>query len=92
MGYHLATLLALHEHFRTVSHNPVPQFLFIDQPSQAFFPERWQSDTQNENAAGEPEMDSDDIARVKKIFIALSEAVKRTRGGLQIVLIDHVSK
>ncbi|MDC4206088.1 MAG: DUF3732 domain-containing protein [Candidatus Manganitrophus sp.] len=41
MGYHIATLLALHEHFLSVSESngssPVPQFLIIDQPSQAFF-------------------------------------------------------
>ena len=40
-GYHIATLLALHEHFLNVSHNPGPQFLIVDQPSQAFFPEGW---------------------------------------------------
>ena len=41
MGYHIATLLALHEHFLGVGHNPVPQFLIVDQPSQAFFPKGW---------------------------------------------------
>lgn len=94
MGYHIATLLALHEHFLSVSHNPVPQFLIIDQPSQAFFPEGWppraaQGEKSNE---AEPPMPSDDIARVNSIFRALSEASIRTKNRLQIIVIDHADE
>lgn len=94
MGYHIATLLALHEHFLGVSHNPVPQFLIIDQPSQAFFPEGWppraaQGEKSNE---AEPPMPSDDIARVNSIFRALSEASIRTKNRLQIIVIDHADE
>jgi hypothetical protein len=92
MGYHIATILALHEHFRTVKHNAIPQFLFIDQPSQAFFPERMQAAKKAKDTNDEPEMDSDDMARVKRIFDALSDAVIRTNHGLQIILIDHVGE
>jgi len=93
MGYHVAALLALHEYFLTVNHNVVPQFLFIDQPSQAFFPERWKAErVAKDKGMEEPDLDSDDIARVKKVFEALSEAVKRTKKGLQIVLIEHVGE
>jgi hypothetical protein len=45
MGYHLATLLALHEYFISLNFSHVPQFLVIDQPSQVYFPERWLEDT-----------------------------------------------
>ena len=94
MGYHIAALLALHEHFLSVSNHsssPSPQFIFIDQPSQAFFPERWSVKVeQREN--DDPELDSDDIARVQRIFRALSEAVRRTKGRLQIILIEHVGE
>lgn len=92
MGYHIAMMLALHEHFRTVKHNAIPQFLFIDQPSQAFFPERMQGDEKGKKQDEEPEIDSDDMVRVKGIFRALSEAVIRTKLGLQIILIDHVGE
>ena len=91
MGYHIATLLALHEHFLEMSDassTPVPQFLFIDQPSQAFFPERWSID----RSKREPEMAQDDVVRVRRIFLALSEAVRRTKKRLQIILIDHVGE
>src|SRR5205823_8541150 len=43
VGYHVAGLLALHEHFISLIHNPVPRFLVIDQPSQVYFPEAWPS-------------------------------------------------
>lgn len=44
VGYHIAGLLALHEHFISLSHNHVPRFLVIDQPSKSISPRlgrRW---------------------------------------------------
>jgi uncharacterized protein DUF3732 len=37
LGYHLAILLALHKHFSQQS-RPVLHFLFLDQPSQVYYP------------------------------------------------------
>ena len=93
MGYHVATLLALHEHFLTVSHNPVPQYLVIDQPSQAFFPEALLPRSAGRKK-GEPEpvMSSDDIARVNRIFRALAAASNRTNSRIQIIIIDHADE
>ena len=94
MGYHVAALLALHEHFIKLGEregSPVPQFLFIDQPTQAFFPERLGARAKQEKPE-EPEMDSDDVARVQRIFRAVSEAIQRTRSRLQIIIIDHVGE
>lgn len=85
MGYHVATLLALHEHFRDVEHNPVPKFLMIDQPSQAFFPEGIMA---AKRAKGEKRV-SDDLQRLQRLFKTLSDAVTRTKGGLQIILLEH---
>ena len=90
MGYHLAVLLSLHEYFLLISDagsSPVPQFLFVDQPSQAFFPERWKT-----VGTEEPELDSDDVARVQRIFKALSSAIVRTKKRLQIIVIEHVGE
>jgi hypothetical protein len=93
MGYHIAALLALHEHFLTVANSPVPQFLVIDQPSQAFFPERLREGRAGgKKTAIEPAMSSDDMARVHRIFAALSEASRRTENRLQIVVIDHADE
>jgi hypothetical protein len=93
MGYHVAALLALHEHFLDLSDlgsSPVPQFLFFDQPSQAYFPERLSA--KKESTVTESESESDDVTRVQRIFRALSEAIVRTKKRLQIVVIDHVGE
>lgn len=37
VGYHLSTVLSLQQHFIRRS-RPVPSFLVLDQPTQAFFP------------------------------------------------------
>ncbi|MCX4966163.1 DUF3732 domain-containing protein [Streptomyces sp. NBC_00654] len=37
IGYHLVAHLALHTYLRR-SNRPVPGFLMLDQPTQAFFP------------------------------------------------------
>ncbi len=85
MGYHLATLLSLHELFLSVPHSPVPQFLVIDQPSQAFFPELLMGKGRKRDA----NLASDDIARVNLIFKALADAVKRTSKKVQIIVLEH---
>ena len=38
VGYHLIAHFALHRWFAE-RHRPVPRFVFIDQPSQVYFPE-----------------------------------------------------
>lgn len=88
MGFHIATLLALHEHFRNVDHNPVPKFLIIDQPSQAFFPENL-SNLRGKKKDVKTHRTSDDMERLQRLFKALSEAIKRTDNGLQIILLEH---
>lgn len=90
MGYHVAVLLALHEHFLTVTHSPVPQFLIVDQPSQAFFPEASRPAKAKAAANPEPSMSSDDMARVHQIFAALAEASARTKNRLQGTLNNTV--
>lgn len=79
MAYHISTALALQELFLRNASHPVPNFLFFDQPSQAYFPE-----------LNEEEMiKGDDIERVKRIFKALNEAILRTKGNLQIIVLEH---
>ncbi|MFF1681539.1 DUF3732 domain-containing protein [Streptomyces sp. NPDC058256] len=39
IGYHLVAHLALHTYFLR-ERRPVPRFLMLDQPTQAFFPEK----------------------------------------------------
>lgn len=89
MGYHVATLLALHEHFISLEHSPVPEFLFIDQPSQVYFPEGWSEDADGKMPPG---TSTDDVAKVQMVFKALAEAINRTKKRLQIIVIDHAGE
>lgn len=75
LGVHLITYFALQKYF-IKSKRPVPNFLFIDQPSQVYFP----SDVD--------EADTDTV-EVKKIYDFIFERVKELCGGLQIIIVDH---
>lgn len=66
MGYHIATLLALHEYFVDLKWNPVPQFLIIDQPSQVYFPEKIIQNQSEQEADLTPNYKQEDIVRVQK--------------------------
>jgi hypothetical protein len=83
VGYHVACLLALHEHFIALSNSPVPRFLVIDQPSQVYFPEAWPSldDAPCEKSA--------DIDGVHRIFEALSKFLKFLPDPFQIIVTEH---
>lgn len=88
VGYHVAGLLALHEHFISLSHNPVPRFLVIDQPSQVYFPEAWPS--MEESPSGQSEIHgSADIDGVRRIFSALSNFVDAVGEEFQIIVTEH---
>lgn len=87
VGYHIAGLLALHEHFITVRHNPVPRFLVIDQPSQVYFPEGWPA---AERRFGQTKAeDSPDIQGVRRIFQALSHFLDAVDHEFQIIVTEH---
>ena len=88
VGYHVAGLLALHEHFISLSHNPVPRFLVIDQPSQVYFPEAWPS--MEEAPSGQTEIHgSSDIDGVRRIFSALSHFFDSVAAEFQIIVTEH---
>lgn len=90
MGYHVATLLALHELFLANAKSAVPQFIVIDQPSQAFFPGGYPRDIASRGS--ELVFTSEDIERVRKVFTALTHAIKRTNGALQIIVLEHADE
>jgi hypothetical protein len=88
VGYHIAALLALHEHFMCCINNPVPRFLVIDQPSQVYFPEAWPS------MEGAPDRHdgadlSPDIAGVRRIFSALSHFFDAVKEKFQVIVTEH---
>jgi len=86
MGYHIATLLALHDHFAGLDWNAVPQFLVIDQPSQVYFPDKLQKQS-------EVEYTPEDILKVQKIFTAFNNHLSLRRDNpTQIILIEHADE
>ena len=88
VGYHVAGLLALHEHFMSLQQNPVPRFLIIDQPSQVYFPEAWPSmdKTPDESSKGDR---SPDIDGVRRIFTALATFLDTVGAKFQIIVTEH---
>jgi len=88
VGYHIAGLLALHEIFISLSQNPVPRFLVIDQPSQVYFPEAWPS--MEQAPPGQSKIDgSPDIDGVRRIFNTLSHFFDVVAGQFQVIVTEH---
>ncbi|MFI5706339.1 DUF3732 domain-containing protein [Kribbella sp. NPDC051620] len=79
VGYHIATLLALHEHFLE-ERRPVPRFLVLDQPSQVYFPPDVSFDS--------PDITDDDRDGIRRIYTELNTFVHAS-GGFQIIVLDH---
>ena len=73
VGIHLIAYFALHKFF-IENQRPVPRFLFIDQPSQVYFP--------NEAIGGNKESES-----VKKMYKFIMN--KANELGLQVIVVDH---
>lgn len=88
VGYHIAGLLALHEHFVSMNQNPVPRFLVIDQPSQVYFPEAWPSMEQTPDKLGKSDR-SPDIEGVHRIFSALAVFLDAVSAQFQIIVTEH---
>lgn len=83
MGYHISAFVALHLFFlrREISH--VPTFLFVDQPSQVYFPS---GVGQNEDAQ------SPDVIATRRIFEALEAGLIQSDYELQIVVVEHADE
>lgn len=79
LGYHVATLLSLHEWFAE-NDNPVPGVLILDQPSQVYFPP---------DHVGEEVLESDDRVLLLNIFKAIHRTLRRLDGKLQVIVMEH---
>jgi hypothetical protein len=88
LAFHLAALLALH--FVAAKNNrPIPRFLFIDQPTQVYFP----SEKSYEDAGGSvqrTEADAD-LAAVRRLFLLLLEFTKADVPGFQLIVTEHAN-
>ena len=77
VGVHLITYFALHKLF-IEGNRPVPNFLFIDQPSQVYFP-------------SEVSTESTDWDEVNKLYQFIFERVKSLNGSMQVIIVDHAN-
>lgn len=84
VGYHLIAHFALHKWF--VRHSrPVPRFLFIDQPSQVYFPEDRDWEQSRKDAIGN---DRQAVSRMYKLSLNI---VKQLSPSFQIIMTDHAN-
>lgn len=86
MGYHLITHLALHQHF-VRDRRPVPRFLFLDQPSQVYYPK--DRDAESSRKLEERELTDDDRKEVAQLYGLVFDVVKSLAPGLQVIVTDH---
>ncbi|XYI00003.1 DUF3732 domain-containing protein [Sorangium sp. So ce1128] len=82
VGYHLIAHLALHQWFVQRS-RPVPRFLFLDQPSQVYFPA--EKDVEGSMAL----VSEDDRLAVSRMFRLVFNAVAEVAPGLQVIITEH---
>lgn len=83
MAYHISTMLGIHEYLSSLEHSKVPGFLMFDQPSQVYFPEI------NDDKA---EIGSEDMDELRRIFQALDLFITRTKGKVQVILLEHAGE
>lgn len=82
VAYHLLIHFALHKHF-VKAERPVPRFLILDQPSQAYYPPDKDSELK-----GKPATSSDEAA-VKQMYNFILSATKELAPHFQVIITDH---
>ncbi len=87
LAYHLGALLALH-HFASSNRKPIPSFLFLDQPTQVYFPaEAYKSAS---GTVEETERDSD-LEKVRRLFAMLYRFANEECPGFQVIVTEHAN-
>jgi Protein of unknown function (DUF3732) len=82
VGYHLTTYLALQDFFIR-KRRPVPSFIVLDQPSQAFFPR------DRETGGDLDELTDTDRENTRRLYKLMFDVVQELAGSLQVIALDH---
>ena len=82
VGYHLIGHLALHGWF-TNQNRPVPRFLFLDQPSQVYFPPEKDVDGSIDSIQNE------DRVALRRMFDLVFEATTKLAPNFQVIITEH---
>ena len=77
VGVHLITFFAL-QHFYIEANRPVPRFLFLDQPSQVYFP----------SELDEKQIDWNEVI---KMYQFIFDRTNDLNGKLQVIIVDHAN-
>jgi len=78
LGIHIITYFGLQKHFIR-EERPVPQFIFIDQPSQVYFPA-------DDDDLAIKNQDRDEVSRV---YDFIFKRVQELKGKIQVIIVDH---
>jgi hypothetical protein len=82
VGYHLIGHLALHGWF-TEHNRPVPRILFLDQPSQVYFPPEKDVDGSLDS------LQNEDRIALRRMFELVFEVVAKLAPRFQVVITEH---
>jgi hypothetical protein len=82
LGCHLIAHLALHTWF-VRKDRPVPRFLFLDQPSQVYFP------AERDVGGSLSVLEDEDRRAVLRIFELIRDVVDELAGGFQVIVTEH---
>lgn len=79
LGYHVATLLSMHEWF-SEQNNPVPRLLILDQPSQVYFPE---------DAPDGGQLVGPDRTALLNLYKTIQQTIESLNGDFQVIVMEH---
>ena len=82
VGCHLIAHLALHSWFVQKS-RPVPHFLFLDQPSQVYYP------AEQNIESSLIDLEDEDRAAVIQMFELVRDVVNELHSGFQVIITEH---
>ena len=82
LGCHLLAHLALHTWF-VRKDRPVPRFLFLDQPSQVYFP------AERDAGGSMAVLEDEDRLAVLRIFELIRDVVETLDGNFQVIVTEH---
>ncbi|MCW7755362.1 DUF3732 domain-containing protein [Desulfobotulus sp. H1] len=88
LAYHLGALLSLH-YFTSNNQKPLPSFLFIDQPTQVYFPSE-QIYKAVSGSVEETERDSD-LEKVRVLFAMLNKFATEEAKNFQLIVTEHAN-
>jgi len=86
LGCHIIALMAIHKYFIEQG-RPVPGFLFLDQPSQVYFPAERYSNMEGRL----DELSDEDRVAVSRMFNLLFDVGELLAPNLQIIVTDHAN-